>query len=87
MTMYYVLFIEHSAGAILIPGQDLVSRQTMAKRSKFCHIGFQGKHKKNKILRHKMKKLIKNETVKTQNILLMLEQQCRWLPGSRSAGV
>ena len=57
------------------------------KRSEFCHIGFQGKHKKNKILRHKMQKQMKNETVKTQNILLMLEQQCRWLPGSRSAGV
>ena len=69
MTMYYVLFMEHSARAILIPGQDLVSRKTMAKRSEFCHIGFQGKHKKKKILRHKMQNQMKNETGKTRNIL------------------
>ena len=78
MTMYYVLFVEHSAGAVLIPGQDLGSRETMAKKSEFCHFGFQGKHKKNKILRHEMQKQMKDE---------MLEQQCRWLPGSRSASV
>ena len=33
----------------------------MAKRSEFCHIGFQGKHKKKKILRHKMQNQMKNE--------------------------
>ena len=35
MTMYYVLFMEHSAGAILIPGQGLVSRKQWQKGLNF----------------------------------------------------
>ena len=47
MTMYYVLFMEHNAGAILIPGQDVLKRANngKTKRSKSYHIGFHGKRK------------------------------------------
>ena len=47
MTMYYVLFMEHNAGAILIPGQDVLkwANNGKIKRSKSCHIGFHGKRK------------------------------------------
>ena len=66
----YVLCVVHGAqrrgNSDSRPGFS--KQKAMAKRSKFCHIGFQGKHKKNKILRHKMQKQMKNETVKTQNI-------------------
>ena len=61
----YVLCVVHGAqrrgNSDSRPGFS--KQKIMAKRSKFCHIAFQGKHKKNK-----MQKQMKNETVKTQNI-------------------